>query len=270
MIQKLLHRLTGRVLFAAEIEAGTDTSGDVRLGLAVKDALAAGAHLRGAYLHGAYLGGADLGEADLRGAYLREADLGRAYLGGADLRGAHLGEADLRGAYLREADLRGAYLDGPDLRGADLREADLRGAYLREANLGRAYLNGADLRGADLHGACLRGADLHRACLGGADLRNARWGEGAKWGDGVPVTIAPVILSLPGLPYTITILDRHTQVGCHLREIESWAAIGEDEVTEMDAYCGVELLRRWREPVLAIARAAGRPLPLAVAAEQDR
>jgi hypothetical protein len=205
MIQKLLDRLTRRVLFEAEIVADADTSGGVRLGLAVKLALKAGADLGGAYL---------------------------------------------RGADLRVADLRGAYLRGADLRGADLRGADLGGAYL-----GGAYLGGADLRG-----AYLRGADLGGADLGGAYLGGVRWGEGAKWREGVLVTREPILLLLPGVPHRVTILDRHIEVGCQLHEIAAWAAMGEAAIVEMDGARGVEMWRTWREPVLAVARAAGRPL----------
>jgi hypothetical protein len=229
MLQKLLHHLTGRVLFAAEIEADTDTSGDVRLGLAVKAALEAGADLGGADLGGADLGGADLGGADL---------------GGADLGGADLGGADLRGA-----DLRGAYL-----RGANLGGANLGGAYLSEADLRRAYLRGADLRGADLRGTDLGEADLRGACLRGAD-----WGDGAQRREGVPITRAPVMVATD--LYDVWIWDRHVEIGCRIHEIEEWAGFDAADIAGMGGGESLRFWRTWRDPLLAVAKAAGCPLP---------
>jgi hypothetical protein len=164
MLQKLLHHLTGRVLFAAEIEADTDTSGDVRLGLAVKAALEAGADLRGA-------------------------DLGGADLGGADLGGADLGEADLRGA-------------------------------------------------------CLRGAD---------------WGDGAQRREGVPITRAPVMVATD--LYDVWIWDRHVEIGCRIHEIEEWAGFDAADIAGMGGGESLRFWRTWRDPLLAVAKAAGCPLP---------
>jgi uncharacterized protein YjbI with pentapeptide repeats len=140
------HRWTGAVVFTADIEATDATSLRVKIGLAVRLAVKAGADLSGADLSGADLSGADLREADLS-----EADLSGADLSGADLRGADLRGADLRGADLRGADLSEADLSGADLSGADLRGADLRGAYLRGADLRGAYLSGAPII-EDIHG----------------------------------------------------------------------------------------------------------------------
>ena len=128
---KLLHKITGNVLFEMECE-----SLKVCVEAAVyKCANLQGADLQGANLRGAYLWRANLREANLREANLWKANLWKADLRRADLREANLRETDLREADLREAYLRGAYLRGADLRGADLREADLRGADLRGANL---------------------------------------------------------------------------------------------------------------------------------------
>jgi uncharacterized protein YjbI with pentapeptide repeats len=264
MLQKLLHHLTGRVLFAAEIEADTDTSGDVRLGLAVKAALEAGADLRGADLGGADLGGADLGGADLGGADLGGADLRGADLGGADLGGADLGGADLGGADLGGADLGGADLGGADLRGADLRGAYLRGANLGGANLGGAYLSEADLRraylrGADLRGADLRGTDLGEADLRGACLRGADWGDGAQRREGVPITRAPVMVATD--LYDVWIWDRHVEIGCRIHEIEEWAGFDAADIAGMGGGESLRFWRTWRDPLLAVAKAAGCPLP---------
>ncbi|WP_343684026.1 pentapeptide repeat-containing protein [Asticcacaulis sp.] len=123
---KILHWLSGKVLFEAEIEYEGEVTSQFKLGLAVNVAVSSGANLDGANLDGANLDGANLRGAYLRGAYLRGAYLRGAYLDGAYLDGANLDGANLRGANLDGANLRGAYLDG----------AYLRGAYLRGANLG--------------------------------------------------------------------------------------------------------------------------------------
>jgi hypothetical protein len=172
--QQLLNRLTGGVLFEADIESDAGTSGAVRLGLAVKAAFKARASLRGA-----------------------------------------------------------------DMRGADMRGADLRGT---------------DLRGADLRGMSLRGAYLD-----GADLRGAVWGDGAKRGEGVPITRAPIMVAAG--PYDVWIWDRHVEIGCQIHEIEAWAAFSRDDIKRMDGERGVRFWREWRGPLLAVAKAAGRPLP---------
>ena len=116
---KIEHRVTGEILFEAELDS---------LKLTVEAAVKKKACLRGADLRGACLSGADLEGSDLRGAYLSGSDLE-----GSDLRGTDLRGACLRGAYLEGSDLRGAYLEGSDLRGADLRGACLRGADLLDA-----------------------------------------------------------------------------------------------------------------------------------------
>jgi len=138
---KILHKITGNVLFEMECES---------LKVCVEAAVSKCADLRRVNLRGADLPGANLYGANLQGADLY----------GADLQGANLYGADLRGADLCEANLQGA-----DLHGANLREADLRGANLCEANL-----QGADLQGADLQRANLCEANLQRADLPGADL----------------------------------------------------------------------------------------------------
>ncbi|MGB0854922.1 MAG: pentapeptide repeat-containing protein [Pikeienuella sp.] len=84
------NRFTGSVQFTAEIDCDDETAISVKLGMAVRWAIASDAYLR---------------DADLRDADLRDADLRGAYLRGAYLRGADLRDADLRGAYLRGADL---------------------------------------------------------------------------------------------------------------------------------------------------------------------
>lgn len=64
---EIKNRWTGAVQFDAEIECGEDASDLVRLGLAVKCAVKAGADLFGANLFGANLTGANLTGANLNG-----------------------------------------------------------------------------------------------------------------------------------------------------------------------------------------------------------
>ena len=162
---EIRNRWSGDVQFTAEIDCAADAPTSVKVGLAVRWALAAKADLRGAYLRGADLRGADLRVANLSDSNLSDSNLSGADLRGADLRVANLRVANLSEAYLRGADLRVANLSDSNLSGADLRGADLRVANLRVANLSEAYLRGADLRGADLRGADLGGApvieDIH-------------------------------------------------------------------------------------------------------------
>ena len=115
-------RWSGAVIFTADIEADESASDSIKLGLAVRVAVKARAHLidahlsdanlRGANLRGANLSDADLSDANLRGAHLIDANLSDANLSDANLRGANLSDANLRGA-----NLRGAYLSGADLNG---------------------------------------------------------------------------------------------------------------------------------------------------------
>ena len=128
-IYNILNRLTGEVVFSAEIECRVDELPGVKLGLAVKVATKGSADLSGA----------DLSSADLSSANLSSAYLSRANLSGADLSGAYLSGANLSSAYLSRANLSGANLSGADLSRADLSGADLS----------RADLSGADLSGAN-------------------------------------------------------------------------------------------------------------------------
>jgi len=81
----VLNGFSGAVQFTAQIDCADDAPASVKMGLAVKWAVA---------------NGANLCYADLRGADLR----------GANLRGANLRNADLRGADLRNTDLRNAVI----------------------------------------------------------------------------------------------------------------------------------------------------------------
>jgi len=123
------NRRTNKVQFTAEIDCEAKSI-SLKIGLAVKWAIKAGADLAGANLAGAYLV--------------------RANLAGANLAGANLAGANLAGAYLVRANLAGANLAGASLAGAYLVRANLVGANLVRANLVRANLDGANLDGANL------------------------------------------------------------------------------------------------------------------------
>ncbi len=127
----ILNRWTGAVQFTAEIECAEDALPSIKLGLAVRCAVKAGA-----YLADANLAGANLARANLADANLADANLAGAYLAGANLAGANLADA-----YLADANLAGAYLAGAYLAGANL-----AGAYLAGAYLAGAYLAGAKWR----------------------------------------------------------------------------------------------------------------------------
>ena len=134
------NRFGGEVQFTAEIDCDEAASVSVKLGLAVKWAVKAGANLAGANLAGADLAGAYLARAYLAGADLADANLAGANLAGANLARAYLADAYLAGAYLADADLAGANLAGAYLAGADLADANLAGAHLAGANLAGADL----------------------------------------------------------------------------------------------------------------------------------
>ena len=139
----VLNRFFDKVQFAAEIDCDEWASRSVKIGLAVKWAIKAGADLSGADLYRADLSRADLYGADLSRANLYGADLSRANLSRANLYRANLSGADLYGADLSRADLSGA-----DLYGADLSRANLYGANLSDTDLSRANLYDTDLSGA--------------------------------------------------------------------------------------------------------------------------
>ena len=91
----VMNRWTAKLLFTAEIDCAEDASASIKIGLAVKWAVKAGA---------------DLTDADLADADLARADLALANLTGANLTGANLTGANLTGADLALANLAGANL----------------------------------------------------------------------------------------------------------------------------------------------------------------
>ncbi len=111
----VLDRFSGVVQFTAEIDCADDAPNSVKLGLAVKWAVASRAYLSGANLSGADLSGADLSGANLSGANLS----------GANLSCADLCRANLSRANLSRANLSRAYLSGANLSGANLSRANL-------------------------------------------------------------------------------------------------------------------------------------------------
>ena len=84
------NRWTNAVKFTAEITCAPDATYSVKLGLAVKWGVKAGANLEGANLAGANLEGAYLEGANLEGAYLEGANLAGANLAGANLEGGKI------------------------------------------------------------------------------------------------------------------------------------------------------------------------------------
>ena len=101
MKYEIKHRITGAVLFTADIP--DDTPSELQCRAALEQATAVRAYLC---------------DANLRGAYLCDANLCGAYLSGANLCDANLCDANLCDAYLCDANLRGAYLRGANLSGA--------------------------------------------------------------------------------------------------------------------------------------------------------
>ena len=92
------NRWNASIIFEAEIECDADASEGVKLWLAVRVAVRAGADLTGATLTGANLTGVTLTGANLAGADLAGANLAGANLAGANLTGADLARANLAGA----------------------------------------------------------------------------------------------------------------------------------------------------------------------------
>jgi hypothetical protein len=184
--------------------------------------------------------------ANLAGAYLADANLADAYLADANLAGAYLARAYLAGAYLARANLADAYLADANLARANLARAYLAGAYLARANLADAYLADANLARANLAGAYL---------------------AGAKWRDDIVIQRAP--LQLYGLPYPVTILDAHMQIGCELHTIAEWAAFDDARIVQMDNKTALTFWRAHKTALLALAASDGRGAKPVETVEQE-
>ena len=100
---EVTNRWSGSVRFTAEIDCAEDAPRRIKLGLAVRWGLKAGA-----YLADANLADANLADANLAGANLAGANLADANLAGANLAGAYLADANLAGANLAGANLADA------------------------------------------------------------------------------------------------------------------------------------------------------------------
>jgi len=79
------NRWTDAIIYTAKIDVAPDAPHTIKLGLAVRAAVEAGADLADANLAGANLANAYLAGADLAGADLASANLAGAYLAGANL-----------------------------------------------------------------------------------------------------------------------------------------------------------------------------------------
>ena len=113
---EITNRWTGAVQVTAEIECDANADHELKLGLAVKWAIAARANITGAYLTGANLTGANLTRANITGANLTGANLTGAYLTDANLTRANLTGAILTGADLADATWRGVPITRPPIQ----------------------------------------------------------------------------------------------------------------------------------------------------------
>ena len=120
-------------------------------------------------------------------------------------------------------------------------------ADLARANLAYADLAYANLACANLVGADLAGADLAYANLAGANLTGADWGEDKT---------IPIFLT--NLKWPLIITGQHIQIGCERYLITEWQSFTDERISQMHSNA-LELWRIWKEPILAIAKAAGRP-----------
>ena len=108
--------------------------------------------------------------------------------------------------------------------------------------------NKSDLAYANLAGANLASAYLAYAYLAYANLTGADWGEDKT---------IPIFLT--NLKWQVMITGQHIQIGCERYLITEWKSFTDERISQMDSNA-LELWRIWKEPILAIAKAAGRPL----------
>jgi len=226
----ILNRFLGEIQCSVEIDCAPDALPNVKLGFAIKVAIAENKNLSGTYLCGANLSGANLSGANLGGANLGGANLCGANLSGANLCGANLGGANLCGANLGGANLSGANLSGANLGGANLRGANLRGAYLSDANLG--------------------GANLSDANLGGVYLSDA------KIRDGITISLIPI--QIFNLVWAVSIYDQHMQIGCEFHSLHEWENFTNFEIIAMDGRAAAKFWKAHKDILLGLARANGR------------
>lgn len=156
------------------------------------------------------------------------------------------------GANLTGADFTDANLSGADLAGANFTDACFALANLADAYLAGVNLTGADLRGANLArtnlaGADLTGADLMDANLVRANLTRANLGQDQK------ATIPPLFILGPTWPVMVT--DAHIKIGCEVHTTDEWAGFSDKQICAMDGSDALRFWGRWKEPLLAMARA---------------
>jgi len=105
--------------------------------------------------------------------------------------------------------------------------------------------------GGDLQGATLRGADLEAANLQWANLRGANLEGGVK-ACGHVFTKPPVQISDK---YTIDIWQGFMVIGCEEHTLSEWSKFTQKRVLEMDGKEGLVWWKKWKEPLMAIAKA---------------
>lgn len=220
-------RWDDRVQFTADINCSRDESYSIKLGLAIRAAVKAGASLANTDL-----ADASLINANLVGGDFTRSDLSRANMTNAEMSDANLACATLDNAVLAYATLARANMARASLIAANFTDASLAGANLVEASLSRASLIATNLAR----------ANLDRVNWSCANLADAYMVD-AKWGNDITLTRAPIQISNIPNGWPVTILDEHMQIGCELHTYEDWAAFDDRRILEMS---GKRALAFWR------------------------
>ena len=110
--------------------------------------------------------------------------------------------------------------------------------------------------GDDDDAATRLGKAVVAANLDGARLVGARWGAGATYGHGTPITRAPIIIT--GLHWSVLIFDSHMKIGCELHSLTDWDRFSDRRIAQMDGRAALNFWRANKVPLLAMARANGR------------
>lgn len=87
----------------------------------------------------------------------------------------------------------------------------------------------------------------HRTCVADADL-----GQDQK------ATIPPVFIF--GSTWPVMVTDAHIKIGCQVHTTEEWAAFTDEQIFAMDGRDALRFWARWKEPLLAMARAHQRSI----------
>jgi len=176
----------------------------------------------------------------------------------ANLVDANLAGANLAGANLADANLARANLVDANLADANLARANLVDANLADANLADANLARANLADANLARANLADANLVDANLADANLVDAKW-------RGVVIKNTPI--QIFNLPYRVTILDAHMQIGCELHTLEEWSEFDDRRIAQMEGIKAIRFWRQHKDVLLALAKSAGRGVEVAHASD---